>query len=356
MKRFISFFAGIIVIILLLWGLSLQLSAQQNAGSSGKLVIYNWGDYIDPDLLKDFTKETGVQVDYQTFDSNESMYTKIKQGGTTYDIAIPSEYMISKMIDEHMLLELNRSKITGLEHIGKEFLNQSFDPGNKYSVPYFWGTLGIIYNTKLVKNPPREWSDLWKPEYRDKIMLIDGAREGMGIGLQTLNYSLNSAKPEELRAAADKLYSLTPNIKAIVADEIKGYMIQEEAAVAVSFSGEASEMLDGNKNLAYVVPSQGSNLWFDNIVIPKTAKNTEAAHQFISFMLRPKNARRNAEYVGYSTPNDSAKAMLDEETRNDQGFYPSGETLKNLEVYNNLGADLLSAYNDLYLQFKMYRK
>lgn len=356
MKRLLSFFVGVLAIILLLTGLSVTMSAQKDSGSTGKLVIYNWGDYIDPALLKEFTAETGIQVDYQTFDSNESMYTKIKQGGTTYDIAVPSEYMISKMIEEDMLLPIDHQKISGMENLGEEFLDQSFDPGNQYSVPYFWGTLGIIYNSTMVEEAPVEWEDLWKEEYRNNIMLIDGAREGMGIGLQTLGYSLNSQNPEELHQAAEKLYELTPNIKAIVADEIKGYMIQGEAAVAVSFSGEASEMLDGNEDLVYVVPSKGSNLWFDNIVIPKTAKNLEGAHAFISFMLRPENALRNAEYVGYSTPNDLAKDMLDPETREDQAFYPSGETLDNLEVYDNLGKQLLGDYNDLYLQFKMYRK
>lgn len=356
MKKFLSFFVGVLAIILVLLGMSVTMSAQKDSGSTGKLVIYNWGDYIDPDLLDEFTEETGIQVDYQTFDSNESMYTKIKQGGTTYDIAVPSEYMISKMIEEDMLYELDYNQIEGMENLGEEFINQSFDPENRYSVPYFWGTLGIIYNQTMVKEAPTEWEDLWKEEYRNNIMLIDGAREGMGIGLQTLGYSLNSSDPEQLQEAADKLYDLTPNIKAIVADEIKGYMIQGEAAAAVSFSGEASEMLDGNEDLAYVVPSKGSNLWFDNIVIPKTAKNLEGAHLFISFMLRPENALRNAEYVGYSTPNNVAKAMLDEETREDQAFYPSGDTLDNLEVYDNLGKELLGLYNDLYLQFKMYRK
>ncbi|MEY8461972.1 ABC transporter substrate-binding protein [Streptococcus merionis] len=356
MRKFVSFFAGILAIIIVFWGTSLVMTAQKDSGSTGKLVIYNWGDYIDPELLEDFTAETGIQVDYQTFDSNESMYTKINQGGTTYDIAVPSEYMISKMIEEDLLLPLDHSQISGMENLSEEFVNQSFDPENKYSVPYFWGTLGIIYNKTMVDKAPLEWEDLWREEYRNNIMLIDGAREGMGIGLQTLGYSLNSDKHDQLLEAADKLYKLTPNIKAIVADEIKGYMIQEEAAVAVSFSGEASEMLDGNENLVYVVPSKGSNLWFDNIVIPKTAKNIEGAHAFISFMLRPENALRNAEYIGYSTPNNVAKAMLDKETREDQAFYPSGETLDNLEVYDNLGKELLGEYNDLYLQFKMYRK
>lgn len=356
MKRLYSFFLGIIAIILILWGISSKLEADSTQGTTDKLVIYNWGDYIDPELLEEFTAETGIQVDYQTFDSNESMYTKIKQGGTTYDLTIPSEYMISKMTEEDMLIKLDKSKIEGLENIDPQFMGLSFDKNNDYSIPYFWGTLGIVYNETMVENPPQEWEDLWSEEYRDNIMLIDGVREVMGFGLQSLGHSLNSKDPAEIEKAAEHLYNLTPNVKAIVADEIKGYMIQDAAAIAVSFSGEASEMLDGNENLRYVVPSKGSNLWFDNMVIPKTAKNLDGAYAFMSFMLRPENALRNAEYVGYSTPIPAAKAMLDEETQNDESFYPSEETMKKMEVYDNLGQEMLGMYNDLYLQFKMYRK
>lgn len=356
MKRLYSFFLGIIAIILILWGISSKLEADSTQGTTDKLVIYNWGDYIDPELLEEFTAETGIQVDYQTFDSNESMYTKIKQGGTTYDLTIPSEYMISKMTEENMLIKLDKSKIEGLENIDPQFMGLSFDKNNDYSIPYFWGTLGIVYNETMVENPPQEWEDLWSEEYRDNIMLIDGVREVMGFGLQSLGYSLNSTNSAEIEKAAEHLYNLTPNVKAIVADEIKGYMIQDAAAIAISFSGEASEMLDGNENLRYVVPSKGSNLWFDNMVIPKTAKNLDGAYAFMSFMLRPENALRNAEYVGYSTPIPEAKAMLDEETQNDETFYPSEETMKNMEVYDNLGSKLLGTYNDLFLQFKMYRK
>ncbi|MBY4984929.1 ABC transporter substrate-binding protein [Streptococcus suis] len=356
MKRLYSFFVGVIAIVLVLWGISSKLEADSTQGTTDKLVIYNWGDYIDPELLEEFTAKTGIQVDYQTFDSNESMYTKIKQGGTTYDLTIPSEYMISKMTEENMLIKLDKSKIEGLENIDPQFMGLSFDKNNDYSIPYFWGTLGIVYNETMVENPPQEWEDLWSEEYRDNIMLIDGVREVMGFGLQSLGHSLNSKDPAEIEKAAEHLYNLTPNVKAIVADEIKGYMIQDAAAIAVSFSGEASEMLDGNENLRYVVPSKGSNLWFDNMVIPKTAKNLDGAYAFMSFMLRPENALRNAEYVGYSTPIPAAKAMLDEETQNDESFYPSEETMKKMEVYDNLGQEMLGMYNDLYLQFKMYRK
>ncbi|MGT2828004.1 ABC transporter substrate-binding protein [Streptococcus himalayensis] len=356
MKKLYSFFLGIVAIILLLWGIGVHIESQSKSSDSDKLVIYNWGDYIDPALLEEFTKETGIQIQYETFDSNEAMYTKIKQGGTTYDIAVPSEYMIAKMKSEHLLVPLDHSKIKGLENIGDRFLNQPFDKANKYSIPYFWGTLGIVYNTKLVKEAPEHWDDLWREEYKNDIMLIDGAREVMGFGLNSLSYSLNSKNEAQLQEAVDKLYRLTPNIKAIVADEMKQYMVQNNAAIGVSFSGEASQMLDGNEDLRYVVPSEASNLWFDNMVIPKTVKNKDAAYRFINFMLRPDSAYKNALYVGYSTPNTAAKALLPKEVQEDEAFYPSEETMKHLEVYESLGQKWLGLYNDLYLQVKMYRK
>lgn len=355
MRRLYSFLAGIIAIIMLL--LTVSVVMKKNDGvSADKLVIYNWGDYIDPALLKKFTKETGIKVQYETFDSNEAMYTKIKQGGTTYDIAIPSDYMIDKMVKEDLLFKLDKSQLKGIENIGSQFLHKSFDPKNDYSIPYFWGTVGIVYNQTMVEKAPEHWEDLWREEYRNDIMLVDGAREVIGFGLNSFGHSLNTKNMSELLAVEEKLTRLTPNIKAIVGDEMKGYMIQGDAAIGVTFSGEASEMLDANEDLVYVVPSEGSNVWFDNIVIPKTAKHLDEAHQFISFMLDPENAAQNADYIGYATPNDKAKALLPAEVTEDEAFYPSQETVENLEVYDNLGHKWLGIYNDLFLQFKMYRK
>lgn len=357
MRRLYSFSLGIVAIILVLAGISLYMSRQANSGSStNKLVIYNWGDYIDPALLKKFTKETGIRVQYETFDSNEAMYTKIKQGGTTYDLAVPSDYMIDKMIKEKLLVKLDKSKISGLDAIGPKFLGKSFDPKNDYSIPYFWGTVGIVYNSKLVQTPPRHWDDLWKKDYRNAIMLVDGSREVMGFALNSLGYSVNTKNSTQLKKAQIKLNRLTPNIKAIVGDEMKGYLIQEDAAIGVTFSGEASEMLDANENLRYVVPSEGSNLWFDNIVIPKTVKHQKEAYAFINFMLQADNAAQNAEYIGYATPNLKAKVLLPKAVKHNKAFYPDDQTINNLEVYDNLGQKWLGIYNERYLQFKMYRK
>lgn len=356
MRKLNSFLLGLVLIIVSLAVLLLAMEKKNSSSSkANSLVVYNWGDYIDPGLINKFQKETGISVQYETFDSNEAMYTKIEQGGTRYDIAIPSDYMIDKMRREDLLVKLDKSQIKGLDNLGSQFMGKSFDPKNDYSIPYFWGTIGIVYNDTMIKNPPQHWTDLWNSDYKDSIMLVDGAREVMGLGLNSLGYSLNSKNMSQLEQASDKLSQLTPNIKAIVGDEMKGYLKNSDAALGVTFSGEARDMLDANPHLHYVLPSEGSNLWFDNIVIPKTVKNKKAAYAFINFMLEPKNAAQNAEYIGYATPNKTAQKLLPKEITSDKAFYPSDQVISHLEVYNNLGAKWLGTYNDLYLQFKMYR-
>ena len=213
-----------------------------------------------------------------------------------------------------------------MKNIDEHFMNLSFDPGNKYSIPYFWGTVGIVYNPKMLGGKElTSWSDLWDPELRNQIFLVDGAREVIGMGLNTLHYSLNETDKDRLQEAKQKLSELTPNIKAIIGDEIRMLVANEEAAIGLVWSGEAAEIMGENEDLDYVIPEEGSNLWFDNMVIPKTAKNVEGAHQFINFMLDPENAAQNAEYVGYSTPNAKALKYMPEEITEDERFYPGPE-------------------------------
>lgn len=201
------------------------------------------------------------------------MLTKVQQGGTTYDIAVPSEYMIDKMRKEHLLIPLDHSKLPNLKNIDPRFMDLPFDEGNKYSVPYFWGTVGIVYNPKMLNGKKiTSWNDLWDPDLRNKILLVDGAREIMGMGLNSLGYSLNDTNHAHLQEAKRKLDTLTPNIKAIVGDEIRLLLQNEEASIGIVWSGVASEIMSENEDLEYVVPKEGSNLWFDNMVIPKTAK------------------------------------------------------------------------------------
>ncbi|WP_053373021.1 ABC transporter substrate-binding protein [Paenibacillus sp. FJAT-27812] len=357
MGQLVRMFVVVFVVSLGLIYLTSYLNSSEGYSGDNTLTIYNWGDYVDPELLERFEEETGIKVIYQTFDSNEAMMTKIEQGGTTFDVSIPSEYAISKMKEEGVLLKLDHSKLPNLKYIDPRFMNLSFDPDNAYSIPYFWGTVGIIYNPELVGELDfSSWNDLWDKSLRNQILLLDGAREVMGMGLNSLHYSLNDTNEAHLQEAKAKLLQMTPNVKAIVGDEIKMLLANEEAAVGLVWSGDASEIMGENDKLDYVVPEEGSNLWFDNMVIPKTARNIEGAHQFINFMLDPEVAAQNAEYVGYSTPNEAAMALLPEEIATDDRFYPNEELTGRLEVYDNLGKRMLAHYNELFLEFKMHKK
>ncbi|WP_407059690.1 ABC transporter substrate-binding protein [Geobacillus vulcani] len=331
-----------------------RLNEAEGYGGDKTVSVYNWGDYIDPALIRKFEKETGWKVVYQTFDSNEAMMAKIAQGGAMFDVAVPSDYAISKMIEENLLLPLDHGKLPNVKYIDPRFLDLSFDPHNRYSVPYFWGTVGIVYNRGMLGGKTiTSWNDLWDPDLRNQILLVDGAREVMGMALNSLGYSLNDTNKQHLQEAKRKLDRLMPNVKAIVGDEIKLLLANEEAAVGVVWSGDAAEIISENEALDYVVPKEGSNLWFDNMVIPKTAKNIEGAHAFINFMLDPKHAAQNAEYVGYSTPNRAALRYLPKDIANDRRFYPDLDSAGRLEVYENLGKRMLAYYNELFLQFKM---
>lgn len=356
MRQLVQLFAIILVasLGLMVWANALNRSA--GYAGSDTIIVFNWGDYIDPELLEEFQEQTGITVIYETFDSNEAMMTKIAQGGTSFDVAMPSEYAVERLMEDDMLVPLDHAKLPNMNYIDPRFMDLSFDPGNRYSVPYFWGTVGILYNPGAFDEPPTSWDALWDPSLKNDILLVDGAREIVGMGLNSLGYSLNDTNEEHLQEALAKLKKLTPNVKAIVGDEIKMLMIGGEASAAVVWSGDAAEVMWENEDLDYVVPEEGSNLWFDTMVIPKTARNIEGAHRFINFMLDPEVAARNAEYVGYATPNAAALELLPEEVREDERFYPSEELTARLEVYENLGKRMLAYYNDLFLEFKMHAK
>lgn len=357
MRKLVQSFTVVLLVALALLYISNRLNEIEGYAGNNTITVYNWGDYIDPELIQTFEKQTGLKIIYQTFDSNEAMMAKIAQGGTTFDVAVPSEYAVSKMKEEGLLLPLDHAKLPNLKYIDPRFLNLSFDPDNRYSVPYFWGTVGIVYNRDMLGGKKiTSWNDLWDKDLRNQILLVDGAREVVGMALNSLHYSLNDTNKAHLQEAKRKLDALVPNVKAIVGDEIKMLIANEEAAIGVVWSGDAAEMIAENDRLDYVVPKEGSNLWFDNMVIPKTAKNIDGAHQFINFMLDPKHAAQNAEYVGYSTPNKKALEYLPKEIVDDKRFYPDFDSIEHLEVYENLGKRMLAYYNELFLEFKMHRK
>ncbi len=313
--------------------------------------VYNWGDYIDETVIEDFENETGIKVNYETFATNEDMYVKIKAGGNNYDVAIPSDYMISKMSREDMLHKINFDNIPNYKYISEEFKGLQYDSNNEYSVPYMWGTVGILYNKTMVDEPIDSWDALWDEKYEKQIFMLDSQRETIGVALQKLGYSLNTRNLDELEEAKEELIKQKPLVLAYVGDEVKDKMINGEAALAVVWAGDAVFMKEENPDLEYVVPKEGSNIFVDAMIIPKTSNNKEGAEKFINFMNDPEIAFRNTDYIGYSTPHTEAKEMLDPGTANDPTAYPSAEVIKTCEVYEDL-TDMLEEYDRIWTEVK----
>ena len=360
MKKLVSLIVAILAMVAILFGVKNMLQAKESteevetSSEQQQLFLFNWGNYIDPELIKEFEAETGIQVVYETFDSNDAMEAKLKQGGTRYDIVFPSESSITKLVNQNLLQKLDHSKIKGLENISPFLLNSPVDKGNQYTVPYFWGTVGIMVNTKYIDPESiQTWNDLWKEDFKNKVLVLDGNREALGMALQSLGYSLNSKNEDELKAAEQKLKELKPNVRAVLNEEIKTMMKLEEAPIGMGYSGDAAAVAEENPNVQYILPKDGSAVWTDNFAIAHTAVNIEGAYAFINFMLRPENAARNAEYVGYSTPNEKAKELMDPEVTSDETYYPSEEIINSLEHYEYLGNDWIQKYNEAFFDFKM---
>lgn len=311
--------------------------------------VYNWGDYIDTNILEKFEEETGIKVVYEMYETNELMYTKLKNGGNRYDVCIPSDYMITKMIDEDMIQKLDFSKIDLYDNIGQAYKNQAFDPDNAYSVPYFFGTNGILYNTDMVKEDVDSWNILWDENYKNQILMNNSQRDSIMVALKLLGYSMNTTNQNELDEAKELLLQQRDLVLAYVVDNGKDMMLNEEAAFLVTWNGDAIQMMSEKDNLAYAIPKEGSNVWIDSMVVPKNADNVDNAHKFINFMLRPDIAFLNTDYVGYSTPNIKAFEMLDEEMQLNKVAYPDLNTLEHMEVFIDLG-DAIKLYNDLWLE------
>ena len=320
-----------------------------------KLVVYNWGEYIDPEVLTIFEKETGIDVVYEEFETNEILYPKISSGAIAYDVICPSDYMIQRMIENDLLSEINFDNIPNIKNIGEQYMEQSkqFDPENKYSVPYCWGTVGILYNKTMVDEPVDSWSILWNPKYKDSILMQDSVRDAFGATLKYLGYSLNSTDLDELTEAKNLLIEQKPLVQAYVIDQVRDKMIGNEAALGVIYSGEAIYTQKENPNLEYVIPKEGSNIWIDSWVIPKNAEHKENAEKFINFLCRPDIALLNFEYITYSTPNEAARELIEDESiRNSEIAFPDLSKYDNLETFQYLGTEADQVYGDLWNKVK----
>ena len=320
-----------------------------------KLVVYNWGEYIDPEVLTIFEEETGINVVYEEFETNEILYPKVSSGAIAYDVVCPSDYMIQRMIENDLLTEINFDNIPNIKNIGKQYMEQSrqFDPENKYSVPYCWGTVGILYNKTMVDEPVNSWSILWDPKYKDNILMQDSVRDTFGATLKYLGYSLNSTDLDELTEAKNLLIEQKPLVQAYVIDQVRDKMIGNEAALGVIYSGEAIYTQKENPNLEYVIPKEGSNIWIDSWVIPKNAEHKENAEKFINFLCRPDIALMNFEYITYSTPNEAARELIEDESiRNSEIAFPDLSKYDNLETFQYLGTEADQVYGDLWNKVK----
>lgn len=334
-------------IIILLTSLILTGCAGGGGKSENVVNVYNWGEYMDKTILEDFEKETGIKVKYDTFVTNEDLYVKMKKGGDAYDVIVPSDYMIERMIKENLIQPLDKSKISTLDNINPDLMNAPYDPESKYSVPFLWGTLGIVYNKNNVSETVDSWDILWKEEYKNKIVMLESSRDSIGIALIRLGYSINTKNENELEEAKKLLIEQKPLVLAYQVDQTKDMVIGEETDLAVMYSGDAYDAVRQNENLDYVVPKEGSNLWFDSMVIPTNAKNVENAHKFIEYMGRPEVAAKLANYVGYSTPNIKARDLLEEDMKNSPIVFPELDKLNNLEVFNDPG-DTIILYDKIW--------
>ncbi|MGO1468978.1 MAG: ABC transporter substrate-binding protein [Tissierella sp.] len=312
------------------------------------LNVYNWGDYIDKDVLETFEEEFDVKVRYSDFATNEDLYVKIKQGGGNYDVIFPSDYMIERMIKEDLLAKIDKYNIPNYEKIDGRFLNLDYDPNNEYSIPYMWGTVGIIYNKTMV-DPLTKWEDLWDEKYKGEIIMLKSQRDTMAVALKKLGYSMNTRNIEELEEAKEELIEQKPLVYSYLGDEIKDQIVAENAGIGVVWSGDAVTMIRENPNLEYVIPEEGTNLWFDAMAIPKDSDNKELAEEFINFMSRPEISAKNAEYIGYSTPITEAKELLPEDLQNSLVAYPQSYMIENVEIFKD-PTDIIGEYDRIWTE------
>lgn len=342
------------VVIITIGGIFYSTKADR-LGGANQVIVYNWGEYLDPAAIELFEEETGIDVVYEEYETNEIMYPKIQSGAIAYDVVCPSDYMIERMIENDLLAEINFDNVPNIKNIGDVYMEQSrqFDPDNKYSVPYLWGTVGILYNKTMVDEPIDSWSVLWDEKYKDSILMQDSVRDAFGVALKYLGYSLNSTDLDELTAAQKLLIEQKPLVQAYVVDQVRDKMIGNEAAIGVIYSGEAIYTQLENPDLEYVIPKEGSNIWIDSLVIPKNAKHKENAEAFINFVCRPEIAKMNFDFITYSIPNEGGRALIEEpELRNSKIAFPDAKELERCETFKFLGDENDAVYNKLWREVK----
>lgn len=352
-KRVISLAVALVLCAVL-------LPVPEAQAATGTINVYNWGQYISDgsdgyiDINAAFEEATGIHVNYMTFDSNETMYTKLKTGGSSYDVIIPSDYMVGRLIDEGLLLPLNFDNIPNYRYMDEAYKNTAYDPENLYSVPYTWGTVGVIYNSAYVdEEDVGGWDLLWNSKYAGKILMFDNPRDAFAITESMLGYSLNTRDEDELRAVTYKLIEQKPLVQAYVMDQIYDKMGRGEAWIAPYYAGDYLMMADENEDLRFYFPEEGFNFFIDALCIPTCAANKEGAEAYINFLCSPEINGENLDYLGYSTPESAAKEYMDPETATSDIAYPSAETLSRGEAFLYLDQETTHLMDSLWLEVKI---
>lgn len=355
MKRIVA----ILFAVVLVFSMAVPALAADASDLAGTTInVYNWGEYISDgsegsmDVNAEFTKRTGIKVNYNNYDTNENMYAKLKSDGVSFDIVIPSDYMIERLIDEDMLQKIDFSNIPNYKYIDEKYKGLYFDPKDEYSVPYNVGMVGLIYNTKMVKEAPTSWSVMWDEQYKGKVLMFDNPRDAFGIAQKLLGQSFNTTDEAEWRAAADKLKAQKPILQGYVMDDIFRKMESGEAAIAPYYAGDFITMHSNNPDLAFVYPQEGVNIFVDSICIPKNAKNKAAAEAYINFLLDPDIAVENANYLGYATPNTAVLTREDYELKGNEYLYPEDQKMPKTEYFYNLPQKTLTLMTDLWSELK----
>lgn len=315
-----------------------------------QVVVFNAGEYMDMDLIKQFEKDTGIEVIYQTFQSDEEMFVKLTQSANNYDVVVPMDYMVEKLLKYDMLAPIDFSNVPNAKYIMDQYKNLPFDPEGKYTVPYFTSSFGIVYNKDMVDKPIDSWADLWDPKYKGKIIMYDLPRLSMSVALQKLGYSINTTDMKEINQATEELIKQKPLVYAYLTDEARDVIIQGDAAMTVMYSGDALLMSKENPNLKYVIPKEGGNRQVDSLAIPKKAKNKKNAEIFINYFTDPKISAANAEWMeGFTSPLKGVREMLPDYIKNSNEAYPDEKTLPKIEMFKDL-EDYMEVYNNAWVK------
>lgn len=318
------------------------------------LNVYIWGGEIPKEVLQDFEHETGIKINYSTYDNNETMYAKLKASGKSiYDIILPSAYFVERMRKYGMLSKLDHKRLPNLVNLDEHFFNNEYDPANQFSIPIIWGTTGIFYNKAFVKDPPQTWQDLWKSNWHGQLMMLDDSREIFSITLMSLGYSPNDSNPEHIAAAYNRMLQLIPNIKLFASDSIQAIMIDEDAIAGLAWNSDAFKAQTENKQINFSYPKDGFVIWVDCLAIPINPPHPKEAYEFINYMLKPETSMKVALLEGLAITNKAGRALLPKSLNENPIVYPSAETLKSSYLQRDLSAETLALYNKYWQQFKL---